>query len=104
MKQGQSNPDGDGTYNLADWPAYLAGSASANAKLYVGIPSSTTGADTPYFYIDPTDLPTIVSGSTGVAGFSGIMLYDAGDSDNENSNGCNYAQQVRKVLDTGAPC
>nr|POE56683.1 endochitinase 2 [Quercus suber] len=104
VKQGQSNPDGDGTYNLADWPAYISGGASANAKLLVGIPSSTVGADDPYFFVDIPDLPTLIGDSTGVANFGGVMLYDAGDSDTPNANGCNYVQQVRRVLDTGANC
>nr|POE90353.1 endochitinase 2 [Quercus suber] len=104
VKPDEENPYGDGTYNLGDWPAYLADGASANAKLLVGIPSSKAGADYPYFYVDIPDLPALVGNSTGVANFGGVMLYDAAGSDTPNANGCNYAQQVRSVLDTGANC
>lgn len=42
--------------------------------------------------------------STGVQNWSGFMVFDAGDSDVPQVNGCNYAQNVRRVLDTGDRC
>lgn len=100
----ENNPYGNGQYNLADWPGYLAGGASANAKLYTGIPAAKKSADYPYFYIPTAYLGELLGHSEGVAGFNGFMIYDAGDSDIPQVDGCNYAQNVRRVLDTGDRC
>lgn len=104
VKDSNNNPQGPGgTYNLADWPGYLSGGASANARLHVGLPGDKAEAGD-YHYVPTYSLPEVVANSEGVAGFNGIMIYDAGDSDVPNVNGCNYAQQARRVLDTGSAC
>lgn len=44
ISDSNDNPNGAGSYNIADWPGYLSGGASANARLYTGIPSSKESA------------------------------------------------------------
>ncbi|KAH7386321.1 putative chitinase 3 precursor [Cadophora sp. MPI-SDFR-AT-0126] len=91
VKNSSQNPDGAGSFNFADWPGYLANGASANAKLHVGLPGDKAEAGD-YFYIPSNSLPTVLANSEGVKGYNGFMIYDAGDSDVVNVNGCHYAQ------------
>lgn len=45
FRDSNDNPNGPGgRFNLADWPGYLSGTASANAKLHCGVPGSIQGA------------------------------------------------------------
>lgn len=106
VKDSQQNPDGaGGTFNFADWPGYLSGGASSGAKLHVGLPGNEAEvAPSGYGFVPAYSLAEVVGNSEGVAGFNGIMIYDAGDSDVPNDNGCNYSQNVRRVLDTGSAC
>ncbi|WPG98469.1 putative chitinase 3 precursor [Acrodontium crateriforme] len=98
------NPNGDGTYNLAQWPAYIANGASKSAKLLVGLAGSTTAASGTFDFIPPNELPELIANSEGVKGFSGVMVWEAGETDKSPTNGCTYTQEIRRVLDTGKPC
>lgn len=40
----ENNPNGNGYYNLNEWPDYISNGASRNAKLYTGIPGQKAEA------------------------------------------------------------
>lgn len=87
-----------GNYNFASWPAVLQGGASENAKLLVGIPGAPDAGDIDYYYVHPDNVPSLVDQSKNVTNFDGIMIYDAGASDEINDNGQNYAQVCKSAL------
>jgi len=89
---------GDGTYNFGDWPGVLKGGASENAKLLVGLPGAPDAGDIDYYYVHPHNVPSLISQSQGTKNFAGIMIYDAGASDEINYKGNNYAQVVKNAL------
>ncbi|KIN07799.1 glycoside hydrolase family 18 protein [Oidiodendron maius Zn] len=97
-----------GSFNYDSWVSYVAGTPSAGAKLFVGLPASkdasTGDSSGSKYYVSPANLVSLVSKYKSHAQFGGIMLWDAGNSDTVNVNGCNYAQEVHSVLNTGAAC
>jgi chitinase len=97
-----------GAFNYDDWVTYVAGTASASAKLFVGLPASTTAStgdnSGEKFYVSTTDLPSLVSQYSSHPQWGGIMLWDAASSDANSANGCTYAQEVYSVLTTGSAC
>lgn len=99
FEDSSNNPTGAGSYNLGDWPGYLSGGASANAKLLTGLPGAPDAADS-FDYVDPSNLDSLVSQSKGVANWGGIMVYDAGASNEIDVNGKNYAQLTKAALNS----
>jgi chitinase len=101
------NNDG-GSFNYDAWVSYVSGTPSSGAKLFVGLPASpdasTGDSSGSKYYVSPTNLASLVGTYSSHAQFGGIMLWDAGNSDTVNDNGCNYAQEVHSVLTTGSPC
>lgn len=97
-----------GSFNYDSWVDYVAGTPSSGAKLFVGLPASpdasTGDSSGSKFYVTPTNLASLVSQYSSHAQFGGVMLWDAGNSDTINVNGCNYAQEVHSVLSTGSAC
>ena len=87
---------------------YTQSGASAGAQLLVGLPASTNGAtgtaSGAKYYLSPSELVTVVNQYKSHAGFAGVMMWDASQSDTINDNGCHYDQVVRSVLNTGASC
>ncbi|KAK5636198.1 hypothetical protein RRF57_011910 [Xylaria bambusicola] len=100
--------NGNAPFNYDEWLEYTAGTPSADAKIFVGIPAAPLGANgSPTgetYYATPDQLAEIVEGVKGGSRFGGIMMWSAGFSDSNIINNCNYAQQARSVLDTGSPC
>ena len=72
--------------------------ASENAKLLVGLPGAPDAGDIDYYYVHPENVPSLISQSQGTDNFAGIMIYDAGASDEIDYNGNNYAQVVKNAL------
>jgi chitinase len=97
-----------GSFNYDSWVSYVAGTPSSGAKLFVGLPASklasTDDNSGAKYYVTPANLVKLVSQYKSHAQFGGVMLWDAGYSDTVSSNGCNYAQEVHSVLNTGAAC
>jgi chitinase len=91
------------TFNYDAWIDYVKGTPSENAKFLVGIPASSTAAHS-VSYIQPPDLPKLIDYVKNKPQFSGIMFWEASESDKYSKNGCNFAQEVRSVLDTGSTC
>jgi chitinase len=81
----------------------LSGTPSSAAKLFVGIPASE-GAAASQSFIQPGDLHTLYDNVKDKPMFSGIMFWEAGESDTINDNGCTFAQSVKSVFTTGNSC
>lgn len=56
------------------------------------------------YYASPSQLASIIADVKSSPDFGGIMMWDAGYSDANVNNGCNYAQEAKNILLTGAPC
>lgn len=97
-----------GSFNYDDWVSYVAGTPSSNAKLFIGLPASpdasTGDSGGSKYYVTPTNLASLVGQYSSHPQFGGIMIWDAGNSDTVNENGCNYAQEIHSVLTTGNAC
>ncbi|KAF2230207.1 glycoside hydrolase family 18 protein [Viridothelium virens] len=98
----------NGNINYDDWKTYTSGTPSANAKFFIGVPAAPDGATgTPngaQYYLTPTALATLVMKYDTDAAFGGVMMWSAGFSDSNVNNGCTYAQEAKRILQTGATC
>jgi chitinase len=98
---------GDG-FNLDAWETQISSHASKGARLLVGLPASkdasTGDASGTRYFLSPSELTSLVDAFTTHTGFAGVMLWDAGNSDGDTNGGCEYDQEVRKVLNTGHAC
>ncbi|KAL6892305.1 glycoside hydrolase family 18 protein [Trichoderma evansii] len=99
---------GQAPLNYDDWTNFVSTTQSKNAKLFLGAPAgplaSNGNPSGAVYYAAPSDLAPIVNNAKTKSNFGGVMLWDAGYSDENTSGGCNYAQQVKSILTTGAPC
>ncbi|KAL7892008.1 glycoside hydrolase family 18 protein [Trichoderma sp. TUCIM 5745] len=99
---------GDAPFNYNNWTSFIATTPSKNAKLFVGVPANTLAANGnsggAVYYASPSQLASIIADVKSSPDFGGIMMWDAGYSDANVNNGCNYAQEAKNILLTGAPC
>ncbi|KAI2642188.1 class III chitinase ChiA2 [Xylaria nigripes] len=100
--------NGNAPFNYDDWVSYTAGTPSADAKLFIGVPAAPLAANGgpagATYYATPEQLSDIVSEYKSHERFSGVMMWAAGFSDSNVIDGCTYAQQVKSILSTGSPC
>lgn len=100
--------DGNAPNNYDQWVSTIAGTPSANAKIFFGVPAAPLAANgSPSgetYYITPDQLATLVSEYQSSSAFGGIMMWSAGFSDSNVNNGCTYAQEAHNILLTGSPC
>jgi chitinase len=100
--------NGNAPFNYLEWVDFLATTPSSGAKLYIGAPASTLASNGnsagAIYYITPDEMATLVSETEGNSTFGGIMLWSAGYSDSNVVNGCTYAQEMHRILTTGATC
>ncbi|KAI1312341.1 putative endochitinase CHI2 [Xylaria venustula] len=100
--------NGNAAFNYDGWLNFTAGTPSADAKIFVGVPAAPLAANGgpagETYYATPDQLATIIEGVESESRFGGIMMWSAGFSDSNVIDGCNYAQQARSILDTGSPC
>jgi chitinase len=98
----------NGQINYNDWKAKIAGTPSANAKIFIGVPASplaATGTESgSQYFLEPSKLATLVSKFSSDTAFGGVMMWAAGFSDATVNNGCTYAQQAKSILKTGKTC
>jgi chitinase len=98
----------NGNINYNDWVSNVSGTPSSNTEIFIGVPASTlgaTGTDSgAQYYLDPSALATLVGEYKSNSAFGGIMMWSAGFSDSNVSNGCTYAQEAKSILTTGSPC
>ena len=76
----------------------MATAASADAKIFLGVPAAPLAATDATYYFDPQDLASLVSKHNGSSSFGGVMLWSAAHSDSNVRGGCTYAQQVSSIL------
>lgn len=97
-----------GNINFDAWVANIAGTPSANAKIFLGVPAAphaSNGGDSgARYYLNPGALASLVNQHKGNPAFGGVMMWSAGWSDTNVNNGCTYAQQAKHMLNTGGPC
>jgi chitinase len=100
-----SNPN---EINYDAWVDLITGGPSADAKIFIGVPASTTAATGTSsgagYYFEPSALASLVSEHDTNAHWGGIMMWSAGFSDANVIDGCTYAQEAKSILDTGSPC
>lgn len=94
--------------NYDEWVSYLSGSPSSQAKLLLGVPAAelaaTGTASGAAYYQSPDVLAGTVATFDTHRNWGGIMMWDAGFSDANVVDGCNYAQQAAEILHAGTPC
>jgi chitinase len=97
-----------GNINFEAWVSNIAGTLSANAKIFLGVPASplaSTGTMSgARYYMDPHALASLVSRYKGNPAFGGVTSWSAGWSDTNVNNDCTYAQEAKRILTTGSPC
>lgn len=97
-----------GTINYDDWKKNVAGTPSADAKIFLGLPASALGAtgteSGAKYYLKPEDLATQVKKFSKDDQFGGVMLWSAGFSDANVNNNCTYAQEAKHILTNGSVC
>ncbi|RDW75900.1 glycoside hydrolase family 18 protein [Coleophoma crateriformis] len=92
------------------WTAFLVGTASSNAKLYIGLAASTTAATNPSFYLTTSQVANLAQAYFCRPNFGGIMLWEATYAEKNVVNGLTYYQVVKNILvgygagTTGASC
>ncbi|KAH8811252.1 glycoside hydrolase family 18 protein [Xylogone sp. PMI_703] len=100
--------NGGAPFNYDEWVSFIAGTPSANAKIFVGVPASPLAANGnsggAVYYATPSQLASVISEVKDDSHFGGIMMWAAGYSDSNVNNGCTYAQEAKQILLTGAPC
>ncbi|KAJ5211785.1 class III chitinase ChiA2 [Penicillium cinerascens] len=98
----------NGPINYDAWVSNVAGTPSANAKIFIGVPAApdaaTGTASGAQYYLDPSALATLVGNYSSNPAFGGVMMWSAGFSDSNVNNGCTYAQEAKRILTTGSPC
>lgn len=94
--------------NYNDWVSNVANTPSANAKIFIGVPASELGAtgtaSGAQYYLEPSELATLVGNYSSNPAFGGVMMWSAGFSDANVNNGCTYAQEAKHILTNGTPC
>ncbi|KAI1774215.1 putative endochitinase CHI2 [Hypoxylon cercidicola] len=100
--------NGNAPFNYDEWVSWTAGTPSANAKIFLGVPAAPLAANGgpggATYYATPDQLASIVNDYKSDSRFGGVMMWSAGFSDSNVNNGCNYAQQVKNILVSGSPC
>ncbi|KAI1266321.1 glycoside hydrolase family 18 protein [Xylariaceae sp. FL1019] len=100
--------NGNAAFNYDGWVDFTAGTPSADAQLFIGVPASPLGANGAEtgatYYATPAQLADIVSEYKSHERFAGVMMWSAGFSDANVENGCTYAQNTARILSTGSPC
>ncbi|KAI2623169.1 putative endochitinase CHI2 [Hypoxylon sp. NC1633] len=100
--------NGNAPFNYDEWVSWTAGTPSAGAKIFLGVPAAPLAANGgpggATYYATPAQLADIVDSVKGDSRFGGVMMWSAGFSDSNVVNGCTYAQQVHNILVSGSPC
>jgi chitinase len=81
------------------WANFLVGTASANAKLYIGLPGApaTTDLSTDY-YLNITEMSGLVQAYYCQNNFGGVMIWEATSAENNTGSDGTYYQVVKKAL------
>jgi chitinase len=103
-----TNPSSSG-FSYDTWAAFLLNTASAKAKLYIGLHGSPSAAANPTFYLSPVEAEKIIQTFFCRKNFGGIMLWDATYAEGNINQGMTYYQTMKEILaralqNTSQPC
>ncbi|PMD16786.1 carbohydrate-binding module family 50 protein [Hyaloscypha hepaticicola] len=92
LSTGIEEPSG---FSFDAWEGFLEGTASQDAKLYIGLPAAT---NTDY-YLSPSEASSLIKAYYCKPNFGGIMLWEATAAEN-NDVGCGetYYQAMKEIL------
>ncbi|KAI1761326.1 putative endochitinase CHI2 [Hypoxylon sp. FL1150] len=100
--------NGNAPFNYDEWVTWTAGTPSADAKIFIGVPAAPLAANGgpsgETYYATPDQLADIVNDYKNESRFGGVMMWSAGFSDSNVNDGCTYAQEVHNILVSGSPC
>ena len=100
--------NGNAPFNYNDWVTFTAGTPSADALIFIGVPAAPDaangGPNGATYYITPDQLSQLIGEYGTATRFGGIMMWSAGFSDSNVNDGCTYAQEAHAILVNGAPC
>ena len=87
------------SFSYDTWADFISGTASANAKLYIGLPGAPATADpSSNFYLNTTEMSSLVKAYHCKENFGGIMIWEATEAENNvGPNGTLY-QDVKDIL------
>jgi chitinase len=95
-------------FSWDNWVKILVGTASANAKLYIGLPGDKSGAYSlnETYWLDPSEAAYLISVFGCHPSFGGVMLWDATGAKNTITDGVSYDTQMKNILVSQAsrPC
>jgi len=80
------------------WTTFLNGTASTNAKLYIGIPGSTSAVPNPAFYFNPAEALELIKAFFCRPKFGDVMLWDATYADSNVNGGFPYYLLMKDYL------
>jgi chitinase len=92
-RTGIEEPSG---FSFDAWERFLVGTASSNAKLYIGLPG---GPGFGTFYLSPTEASSLIRAYYCKPNFGGILIWEATAAEN-NDVGCGetYYEAVKGIL------
>ena len=86
----------DGQFNFENWSQHAESFPNPNIELFVGVPATDNIAG----YATPSQLASAIDDIKCDPRFGGVSLWDAsGAWKNTNSDGQNFVEQVKQVLD-----
>jgi chitinase len=97
-------------FSYNKWADFLVGTASANAKLYIGLPGAPATEDlSTDYYLNITEMSSLVQAYYCRKNFGGIMIWEATSADNNVGPDGTYYQAVKDILlgydaDSGLCC
>ena len=92
LSTGIEEPSG---FSFDAWEGFLEGTASQDAKLYIGLPAATNTN----YYLAPSEASSLIKAYYCKPNFGGIMLWEATAAEN-NDVGCGetYYQAMKEIL------
>ncbi len=86
-------------FSYDEWSQFLAGTASASAKLYVGLPASPVAAGGEgVFWLNPVEAKALIQKFAVRDNFGGVMLWEATMAEHQVDQGKTYYQNIKSVL------
>lgn len=96
---------GTGKFNFDEWVAHVGSSASSQAKVFIGLPASTSAVYRPEFFLELPEVTKIVGDfkAKHPQQFGGVMLWEATASENNPVNGKSFGNAVKELLGGSTP-
>ncbi len=85
-------------FSYTQWADFLKGTASANAKLYIGLPASPAASGSSSYFLSPAEVKRLIEPFFCQANFGGMMLWEATRAEFQIDNGATYYDNIKRVL------